>query len=144
MSQDKILLIGVGNTLRSDDGIGPYVVRNIEKLQLDNVYTIAVQQLQLDILEALLKYNRVLIVDASVKIEEITILPVIANSEAITSSHHMNAASLKQMLNILYQHPVEIYTCEIPVSNFNLSDSLSEEGFAKATLAISKIVEWLA
>ncbi len=40
-----ILVIGYGNSLRSDDGVGPFVAEAVEALRLPGVHTLICQQL---------------------------------------------------------------------------------------------------
>ena len=42
---DEVLVIGYGNTLRQDDGVGPYVAERFEELGLPGVRTLVEAQL---------------------------------------------------------------------------------------------------
>ncbi len=60
------LVIGYGNTLRGDDGVGPRVVEAIEKLNLPGVRTLVCQQLSPEYADPVSRAHTVVFVDAAV------------------------------------------------------------------------------
>ncbi len=63
----RVLVAGVGNELRKDDGIGPAVIRRIAELKLDREYNIHVQNFGQNLYELILMlkdYDALVIVDA--------------------------------------------------------------------------------
>jgi hypothetical protein len=52
----RTCITGIGNTLRSDDGVGTYVSRLIEEKNLEGVTVIIVQQLHIGMTEDLTKF----------------------------------------------------------------------------------------
>ena len=64
---DNILLVvGFGNTLRRDDGVGPRVAAEVEKLRLAGVLTMACPQLTPEVADPVSQAGAVVFVDASV------------------------------------------------------------------------------
>ena len=61
-----LLVIGYGNTLRSDDGVGPRVAAEVEKLGLEGVLTMACPQLTPELADPLSQAEAAVFVDASV------------------------------------------------------------------------------
>lgn len=62
----KVLLIGYGNSLRSDDGLGPLAARMLaERLDGEAVDVITAQQLLPEFAEAISQARRVIFIDAS-------------------------------------------------------------------------------
>ena len=59
----RILVIGVGNLLRTDDGVGVHVVKGLNDLHLE-VDTLDAAMGSVEILDAMRGYDRVIIVDA--------------------------------------------------------------------------------
>jgi hypothetical protein len=47
----KICIAGIGNPIRSDDGIGAYICEQIELLQIPGITTLPLQQLQVEQIE---------------------------------------------------------------------------------------------
>ena len=61
-----LLVIGYGNTLRGDDGVGPKVAEAVEALQLPGVRTLVCQQLSPEHAEPISRARVVVFVDAAV------------------------------------------------------------------------------
>ena len=61
-----LLIIGYGNTLRRDDGVGPRVAAAVEKLRLPGVLTMACPQLTPELADPLSQAGAAVFVDASV------------------------------------------------------------------------------
>lgn len=62
---NNILLVGVGNTLRGDDGIGAYICSCIDALKMPGVQTLMTQQLDTALLDELMEADHIIIADAS-------------------------------------------------------------------------------
>jgi hydrogenase maturation protease len=60
------LIIGYGNTLRGDDGVGPRVAETVAGLQLPGVHTLVCPQLSPEHAEPMARARMVIFVDAAV------------------------------------------------------------------------------
>ncbi|MEM4262153.1 MAG: hydrogenase maturation protease [Thermoplasmata archaeon] len=60
----RTLLLGIGNPIRTDDSIGILVAREISKLRLPNVDVEEVAASGIEVMELMLDYEKVVIVDA--------------------------------------------------------------------------------
>jgi len=60
----KILLLGIGNPILTDDAIGILVAREIAKLQLPGVDVQEVAASGIEVMELMLDYEKIVIVDA--------------------------------------------------------------------------------
>ncbi len=139
-SSNKIAVIGVGNTLRNDDGIGAYICSQIDALHLQHVTTIIVQQLQVEIIEELLCYDAVIIADASVGKNEVEFnLLMHDETQAASSSHHTNANMLYALAEKMYHKKMLIYLCAVPAENFEMGETLSQQAIINAKKAINLI-----
>ena len=58
------LVIGIGNTLRRDDGLGPWLAEKIAAWCLPAVATCSVHQLTPELVDAIARHERVLFLDA--------------------------------------------------------------------------------
>jgi hydrogenase maturation protease len=136
----KILIIGVGNTLRCDDGIGAYICHHIDALKLQNVTTLIVQQLQVEIIEELLGYDAIIIADASVGKNEVEFnLLMHDEMQTTSSSHHTNANMLYALAEKMYHQKMLIYLCSVPAENFEMGEILSQQAIINANKAIALI-----
>jgi hydrogenase maturation protease len=62
----RLLIVGYGNPLRSDDGLGWHVARQLSReISRDDVQTIAVHQLMPEIAESASRAEQVLFIDAA-------------------------------------------------------------------------------
>ena len=63
MKNKKILIIGYGNTLRGDDGVGYKIAEIIEQWNINNITSLAVHQLTPDLAENIAQADTVIFVD---------------------------------------------------------------------------------
>ena len=142
--ENKILIIGIGNTLRSDDGVGAYVCTSIDKMNLPGVTIDIVQQLQVEMIEEMTHYDHIILVDASTANDTIQFEPLQETlHQTVSSSHHINASLVQTLSQKLYNKTLSIYLCAIPASNFETGDSLTMRTKKLAEEAIVIITSWI-
>jgi hydrogenase maturation protease len=140
----KICIIGIGNTLRSDDGIGAHICSELDKERLPGVFTLIVQQINTEMIEPLLAYEYLLFVDAAVDRDEVSVRPLATESGAtIASSHSMSVTMFRDLAKNLYSKQPEIFLCAVPGEDFDLGEKLSVSGKSNAEKAIQKIKAWI-
>jgi hydrogenase maturation protease len=140
-----LCILGIGNTLRSDDGIGAQVCLQLEKMNLEGITIHTIHQLQTEWLDELAGFNTVLIIDAAVnENDDINILPVDkAVSISSNISHHININLLADLMTTMNNSRVHFYACAIPGENFDFGETLSQRGIKNAARAITIISTWL-
>lgn len=142
--QKKILIVGIGNTLRSDDGIGKYICDCIEKINLPDVHCTAAYQLETNLLEELIQHDTVIIADAAVSGKPVSFINAATlEQQPVSSSHHANAASIASLGKQLYQKDVEILLCAVRGENFDIGEQLSITAIQNANDAVNTIVNWI-
>jgi hydrogenase maturation protease len=62
----RTLIVGVGNPILSDDGVGIHIARRLKEMALDGVEVEELPASGLELLDMVLGYDRVIIVDAIV------------------------------------------------------------------------------
>lgn len=148
----SILIAGVGNLLRRDDGLGPRVVEKIRKLDLpDNVETLDLGTLGLSILHYVKGYEKVIFIDTIKKGgkpgsiyklkpqgRSLQGRPINTEELAVTSMHEVNLEKVIEIGKALGELPpnVVIIGCE-PEDTDSLKMGLSEE----VEKALPKIIE---
>jgi hydrogenase maturation protease len=138
----KIAVIGIGNTLRSDDGIGAHICRLLDEMQLTCFTTFIVQQLHVELIEDLIEYDLVILVDASVTGNDIALTPVTFNeTQTITASHHLNAQMFGALSRKIFGTNVPILLCSVKGENFEFGESLSVFADNNTTKAITLIFD---
>ncbi len=132
-----LLVIGYGNSLCGDDGIGPYVVEQLVDAEAGkdrDVQLLAVHQLTPELAEPVSRADAVIFIDAacgavpgkissykfapSAKIPETIIMP-----GALT--HHLDVKLLLSYVHYLYYQRPVTYLYTVAGENFGLGDPFS-------------------
>ncbi len=122
----KALVIGYGNTLRSDDGVGVWVAGRIAALHLPDVDVKTCHQLFPELAADILDYDTVIIVDASASGEPITVRKSIPPSEHLPSSNHnISPELLQQLAREMYGASVPVHTYTVRGDTFEFGTMLS-------------------
>jgi hydrogenase maturation protease len=137
---NSILIIGYGNTLRGDDGVGYLVAETVAEWRFPQVRSIAVHQLLPELAADITDVKIVVFVDAVVAIDSpapnITIAPLVAGEDAIFSTHLITPQLLLGMTQKLYGATPVAYLLTIPAIDFTLSTTLSSIACRGKNLAL--------
>jgi hydrogenase maturation protease len=140
-----LFIAGIGNTLRRDDGIGPYVVQAITALPLQLADTSFPIDLNVEWLEILSRFEVVILVDANADgAGEVQLAKVDPLSYQTTrSSHYLDPGTIAVVIGELFSSRTQLYTCSVPGADFSVGEGLSETGKANADEAIRILRQWL-
>lgn len=139
----NVLVVGYGNPLRSDDGVGQRVAEAIEELRLPGVQTLVCQQLSPEHAEPISKVRTVVFVDAAVDAPGEVLLRKLEASE--TSQLMAHAADPRTMLALardVFGHCPEAWWLTIPAAKLEFGHDLSpvaQKGSEKAIQEIKKL-----
>jgi hydrogenase maturation protease len=144
-----ILVIGYGNPLCGDDGIGPYVVEQLalgsDQAHLDVEY-LSLRQLTPELAEPISRAGAVIFVDAATGgiVGEIRCTELRSSTESLQNSpgaftHHVSANLLLESACLLYGNCPVAYLYTVGGENFNLGDVFSE----KVEAALPSLLEQL-
>ena len=141
------LLLGIGNRFRGDDGVGPHVVEQFNKKQIDGFVAEELKGDFTNIIDSLKDYQELIVVDASMSGQATGSYQVIdyrkdgLPTEWVQSSTHglgiAEGLELAAALNILPEK-VSIYAVE--AGNFDPGNQLSAK-VLKATNAVITEIE---
>ncbi|MBF0512027.1 MAG: hydrogenase maturation protease, partial [Candidatus Omnitrophica bacterium] len=122
-----VLVIGIGNTLRSDDGVGPYIAQLIEAKGLKGVKVWVTQQLHVEDIDGMLVFSKIILIDAAVEGVQVSLRRIHSNDTAgrAASSHHLSAGLCLDMARQIFHKTLNIELCSIRGSNFEFGDKLS-------------------
>ena len=136
----KILVIGIGNPLRCDDGVGPYVADCIEAKGLNSVNVWVTQQLHVEDLERMLEFNRIILVDASMAGPPVDFRQVKSlKGQALSSSHHLSAETFVKLARSVYHKNLRMHLCSIRGNRFEVGDKISPDVLQRAQEAVKLI-----
>jgi len=124
-----VLIIGIGNTLRSDDGIGIVAAQKLEETLRDQVRAIACQQLTPELAKDLSEADRVIIIDADQGKTpgHITLKEIKPGDHAVGSfTHELDPATLLTSTRELYGRSPDTFLITITGSTFDYGERLSQ------------------
>lgn len=130
----QVLLIGYGNPGRLDDGLGPALAEEIEKLDLPGVEVDSNYQLTVEDASAVAQHEIVVFADASVNCDEPFYFKQLEPKPAVSfSSHSVEPEAVLALSQELFGSLAKAYVLGIRGYEFNeFGEQLSEK--AKANL----------
>jgi hydrogenase maturation protease len=142
----KILILGYGNTLRQDDGLGIYAALTLAALPLPNgVEVCTYQQLSPELSPVLAQTDHAIFIDAAlassgekpgtVKIRDLQ--PRTNQPGSIT--HHFDPETLLAMAEALYGHAPQATLFSVTTASFDLEEGLSPEAAAALPILVESI-----
>jgi hydrogenase maturation protease len=139
-SKVNLLVIGYGNELRSDDGVGPKVVSALEQLNLPGVRTMVCQQLMPELAEPVSLAQRVIFVDAAVDAASGIQLRELKPSESSQMiAHSADPRTLLALARDVFGHCPAAWWLTIPIEKLDFGSDLSPIARRGFQLALEKI-----
>lgn len=117
------LAIGIGNTLRRDDGIGPWLAERIEEWRLPGIRTKTVHQLTPEIAAEIAEANAVLFLDASA-VGESELRRVVGHEETALG-HAMSPSAFLAMLHRIGVSQPPAWLASVRATDFDFGEGLS-------------------
>lgn len=126
----KILIIGIGNTLRGDDGFGWEAVKRLEEIiNHDYVQTLYRHQLTPELAEDISFHDQVFFIDASIEIQpgELSITKLNTDYKSLDhfSTHDLSPEGILNLCQYLYQKRPISYLFSVGAYTFEPIESLS-------------------
>jgi len=125
-----MLVIGYGNPLRGDDGIGIHVAHTLMEMTESAWEVIACHQLTLDLVDPIQRADFVVFVDADLDLAagEIAVCPVEPLAQIVNSwSHQVDPALLLGVASAWYGKCPRASLIGVGGADFGLSETLSPE-----------------
>ena len=135
-----ILIIGYGNTLRGDDGVGPRVAEAVERLKLPDVRTLICQQLSPEHADPISRAGTVIFVDAAVDApKEVQLRPLEPGPTSQLMAHAADPRTMLALARDVFGHAPIAWWLTIPVVNLEFGEELSPEARRGFNEAVEKI-----
>ncbi len=116
-----MLLIGFGNPAREDDGIGPAVAGEIEKLEIEGLSVDSDYQLTIEDAAFVAEHDSVVFVDASVEdVEPFTFSRLSPKRSDSFSSHSVTPETVMGLAYDLFNAKTEGYLLGVRGYSFNM------------------------
>ncbi len=147
----RIAVLGIGNVLMEDEGVGVHVVNRLEK---EYDFSPSIQLIDggvtgTDLLPYLEENDRVIIVDAVNFEEEPGFIGSIENDDILTrlttkmSLHHLGITDVLSSLKLLGTGPEEIFLVGIQPASINLTMELSDTIITRMDRIIEVVLDKL-
>jgi hydrogenase maturation protease len=143
-----ILILGYGNTLRSDDGAGQRVAETIAGWNLAHVRSLSLHQLTPEIAADIAAAETVIFVDAVSPAEEATtqiqVLPIQAEDTPTHWAHFQDPRSLLALTQQVYGTAPPSWWILIPAINFEIGELLSaitQQGVLDTLTQIKELIK---
>jgi len=140
----KILVFGLGNPARQDDGLGPAFISRLEKAKIPGLILEADYQLLVE--DALLfsEQQLVVVIDALKSGKKPFVFKKIKPAgEASFTTHHLSPEALLYLTQVLYEKNPEVWLLGIRGYRFSLGEKLSpkaQENFEAACEFLVKVL----
>jgi hydrogenase maturation protease len=138
----NILVIGYGNTLRGDDGVGPRVADGIDSLRLPGVRTLTCQQLSPEYAEPISQADTVIFVDAAVDVpKQVQMRPLEPNESSQLMAHAADPRTMLALARDVYGRAPKAWWLTIPAVQMEFGESLSREAQHGLNDAVGRILQ---
>jgi hydrogenase maturation protease len=135
-----ILVIGYGNTLRRDDGVGPKVAEAVAALALPGVRALPFPLLTPELADPVSQAHIVVFVDAAVDApREVQLRKLAAADTSQIMAHAASPATLLALARDVFGHAPEAWLLTIPAENIGIGEDLSASTHRGLETAVEKI-----
>jgi len=137
---DRLLVVGYGNELRGDDGVGPKVAAAVEELQLPGTRTLICQQLSPEHAEPVAEARTVVFVDAAVDApREVLLRKIEPAGSSQLMAHAADPRTLLALARDVFGHCPEAWWLTIPAEETGFGEKLSPRACQHLKTAVEKI-----
>ena len=140
----RVLVIGYGNELRSDDGVGPRVARAIAARKLREVEAICSHQLLPEMAELVAGARAVIFIDAAAVAEDsVAVRPLDVATEEAALGHTSDPSWLLALTQALSGRVPLAWLVTVSAPNLDFGESLSasaERGAAEADRLVLRLL----
>jgi len=142
-----VLIIGYGNSLRSDDGFGPLAARLVEERGIPGVEVIVAHQLNPELAPSLAEARFAVFVDATEGTTPgaITVAPVeLRDIGPSGATHHFEPGTLLALAKFVYGQAPEAVLITAAARNFEHGSDISPEVREAARKVVQVVASLLA
>jgi len=136
----SLLVIGYGNTLRGDDGVGQRVAEAVGSLGLPGVRTLGCQQLSPEHADPISHADAVVFVDAAVDAPKgVQLRPLEPGESSQLMAHAADPRTMLALARDVFGHDPQAWWLTIPAVNLEFSETLSPEAKRGCDEAVKRI-----
>ena len=138
-----ILVIGYGNTLRRDDGVGPRVAEAVAALDQPGLRTLVCPLLTPELAEPVSQARVVIFVDAAVDAPREVQLRTLAPADSSqVMAHAASPATLLALARDVFGHAPEAWLITVPVEDLGIGEEFSPLAQGGFETAVTLVRQW--
>ena len=138
------LIIGYGNELRRDDGVGLCVAREVAGWNMPGVRALALHQLTPELADDIARAERVVFIDAAAGAKEMRVRRIEPAEPGRTVNHVSNPQELLALSAALYGARPAAWLIAVPARDFGFGCGLSLETSAGMSRVLRHLRRWIA
>ncbi len=145
MMHQRILLIGYGNPVREDDGLGPALAEAVEQLSIPGVATESALQLAVEDALSICRYEVVIFADAAEQGEEpFAFSEIVSEEDPDLGSHASNPGAVLWLAHACFGVRVRGFALAIRGYSFSMfSETMTDKAKENLDAAVAFIVPLL-
>ena len=137
-----ILVIGYGNTLRRDDGIGPWIAEEIASRRIPGVEVMTPIQLTVELAEPISRADAVVFIDARMgQLEPVVVTPLTATANGESWTHLVSPASLLALASLVYGRIPPAHLVSVAGDDFGVGEELSSAAEEHCREALARVLQ---
>lgn len=142
-AEARVLIIGYGNTLRGDDGVGPRVAEAVGNLNLPGVRTLVCPLLTPELADPISRVERVIFVDAAVDAPRtMQWRRLQPNESSQLMAHAADPRTMLALARDVFGHVPEAWWLTIPAVDLGFREAFSPAVQRDSAVAVKKIQEF--
>ena len=139
-TEGGLIVIGYGNSLRRDDGVGVRVAEAVAALQLPGVRTFTCQQLSPEHAELIARAEHVVFVDAAVDApKDVQLRELVPGDTTQLMAHAADPRTMLALAREVFGHAPKAWWLTIPAVSLEFGESLSPAAERGCHEAVEKI-----
>ncbi len=137
-----LLVIGYGNTLRRDDGVGPKVAETVEAFAWPGVHTLSCGLLTPELADPISRARTVVFVDAAVDApSEVQLRKLVPAESSQIMAHAADPRTMLALARDAFGHAPEAWWLTIPAEDLGIGEEFSPLAQAGYEIAVEKVKE---
>ena len=141
----RVLVLGIGNPGRRDDGLGPHLVERLRALSLTGVMADANYQLQIEDALTVAPFDRVVFVDAARSgVRTFRLVALKPRAEIAFTTHALSPRSVLALARELYGKSPAAHLLAIRGFDFRLGEGLSDKAAGNLEAALARLAAFIA
>ncbi len=122
----RLLVLGYGNTLFGDDGLGQLIAQHVADWAVPGVLALARHELTPELAADLATADDVIFVDAALSVDQVILLPVTpAGENAGSLNHALTPAALLALTTVVFGRTPQAWQLIVPGADFAPGSPLS-------------------